>query len=487
MLIAAALAASVALGTLSQQGAGESMELRAIRFWAPSAAVTDALVLVTVPYTLATPTGIGADAHIAYDVQVKVTDDKGLVLVTQEWPRRAAAALRRPGATGMEQLELPLKPGRFTLLVTVTDSVTGRSTTDSLHLDAYAGAPAASDLLLATSMRVAPVGDSTSYPGEMARGAYRFVSSPLVRIDITRPNLAFLMEAYSAQAAKTDLRLSLKTLDGKPFYTFPPQEKEIPAGGGNISGMLPLEGLPAGDYLLSAQMTLGGRTVEREARFKVSEAEAALQRTLASNEAASGLDSVYFMSLPEDSLDADAEVLEIYPGVKKQELAVYDKESLTPGAKRKFLIEFWASRDLDRRTPVNEERVRFYQQVGYANAHYGERGRVGWKTDRGRIFAKFGTPTDSLDRPIDGKAPPYLVWKYTRGKPRWFIFTDRSNNGNYTLLTTNENTELRAPENIVVETLTPEVCKDVAIWLGLQANYFTRNVRALGDTTSFRE
>jgi GWxTD domain-containing protein len=489
VLIAAALAASVATGGLAGQQAGEGLQLRAIRFWAPTAAITDALVMVNVPYALATPTGIGADAHIAYDVTVKVTDDKGLVLATQQWPRRAAAALRQPGATGMEQLELPLKPGRYTLTVSVKDSVSGRTTTDSLRLDGYASEPAASDLLVATSMRLAPPNDTTSYPGEMSRGAYRFYSSPVVHIDITRPNLAFLMEAYSPDATRTDLRLSLKTTDGKQFYTFPPQQKDIPAGGGNVSGVLPLEGLPAGQYVLSAQMTLAGRTVEREAPFMVSEAEAALQRTIASNEAASGIDSIYFQSLPEDSLDADAEVLQIYPGVKKSELSVYDKESLTLGAKRKFLIEFWSQRDADKRTPVNEERIRFYQQVGYANAHYGEQGRLGWKTDRGRVFAKFGTPTDSLDRPIDGKAPPYLVWKYTRGKLRWFIFTDRSNNGNYTLLTTNETTELRAPANLVVETMTPEVLRDVAIWLGLQPNYFTQNLNfGVGaDTTFIRE
>jgi GWxTD domain-containing protein len=489
VLIAAALVATLASGGLAQHQAGNSLELRAIRFWSPGNGVTQALVLVDVPYALSTPTGIGADAHIAYDVSVKVRDSKGLVLATQEWPRRAAAALRQPGATGLEQLEIPLSPGKYTLVVSVTDSVSGRSTTDSLALDGYASAPGASDLLLATQMRVAPMNDTTSYPGEMSRGALRFYSAPVVRIDITRPNLAFMMEAYPTEAVKTDLRLSLRTPDGKSFYSFPPQPQDIPAEGKVIRGMLPLEGLPAGDYVLNAQMTLGGKTVERNAPFVVSEAEAALARTVASNEAASGIDSVYFLSLPEDSLDADAEVLQIYPGVRKAELNVYDRDQLTLGAKRKYLIEFWASRDPDKKTPVNEERVRFYQQVGYANAHYGERGRVGWKTDRGRVFAKFGTPSDSLDRPIDGRAPPYLVWKYTRGKLRWFIFTDRSNNGNYSLLTTNETTEIRAPANLVVEIMTPEVLQDVAIWLGLQPRYFLQglNLGVGADTTSIRE
>ena len=68
-------------------------------------------------------------------------------------------------------------------------------------------------------------------------------------------------------------------------------------------------------------------------------------------------------------------------------------------AKRRFLTEFWKRRDPTAGTAENERREQFYQAIAYADANYkepGKRAADGWRTDRGRIYAKNGTPDDVL-------------------------------------------------------------------------------------------
>src|SRR6185312_504764 len=117
----------------------------------------------------------------------------------------------------------------------------------------------------------------------------------------------------------------------------PVLQKTLPAGGGIIASQFSLEGLPPGDYLLKAALTVNGKTAERQAPFAVNAVETALARNMASSDANKGLDEVYFNSLPEDSLDAAAEELELIPEVTRRELATYKKDELSLAAKRRFL------------------------------------------------------------------------------------------------------------------------------------------------------
>ena len=94
------------------------------------------------------------------------------------------------------------------------------------------------------------------------------------------------------------------------------------------------------------------------------------------------------------------------------------------------------------------------------------RGRqeLGWQTDRGRIYAKYGAPDDRLRRVQSGGAPPYEVWRYTRGRPRYFIFADRTGIGGYNLIHTNDLQENGIPS--WQEVLTPDAVRDIGQFLG---------------------
>ncbi|HPF62037.1 MAG TPA: GWxTD domain-containing protein [Gemmatimonadales bacterium] len=458
---------SLLLALATSQQAAPQLAVRAVRFYAPASGETSVLALLQVPYMLAEPAG----DRIAWQTTVTVEDGQGTTLFREQWYSGAPASFRIPEAYGMEPLRFPaMKPGHYLLRVTVADSLTGRSTSTTAEIDGFAEAPLLSDLLIASRMRIVAPQDTTTLAGEVARGSMRFVTTPQLTLDALTPLLAFMLEAYTDAEATATTRLSITPQDGgEAIYTLAPFEQTVPAGGGVIRGQFPLEGLGEGRYLLVAEVTTHGQTVRRTAPFAVGSLEAAMARELAQKTAERGLDETFFGAMPEDELDAAAEVLQVL--AKPDELAVYQARgdgALTVAAKRQFLIQFWAQRDDTPATAVNETRMRFYDAIEYANAQYGEGGRnaqPGWKTDRGRIFVKFGRPDDVQAWTLGQGAPPFEIWRYTQGRNRFFVFADRNNFGHYTLIKTNDLSETSAPN--WCEILTPLVVqRDVEPFLG---------------------
>jgi hypothetical protein len=70
----------------------------------------------------------------------------------------------------------------------------------------------------------------------------------------------------------------------------------------------------------------------------------------------------------------------------------------------------------------------------------------GWRTDRGRIYIRYGRPDDVLRRPKPRSTSPYEVWKYTRGQPRKYVFLDATRFGNFQLIWTDDVTEVGKPD-----------------------------------------
>jgi GWxTD domain-containing protein len=476
MLMAAIIAAASLAGQATTQSGGSAIQMRTVRFWLGQVGnqkKTSVLATVEVPYSIATPVGTGPGAYIAYTVVIRVKSEDGTLLDADRWTRHAPAALRDENASGLETLNFGVVPGHYWLEAEVTDSATGKTVSDSSRFDGYPSSPGASDLLLASRMRQVPASDTSVDVGEMARGDYRFATAPSLHIDLTQPTMGLLMEAYTPEAASATLAVTVAMADGTDLVPLLPKVQSIPAGGGIMANEFSLEGLPAGQYLLKANLTMNGKTIERQAPFTVNPEQVALERSVSQVAANRGLDAVYFNSLPEDSLDAYAEVLTLVPNVTGRELAPYKKDELSLAAKRNFLIEFWATRDDIKSTPENEYRMAFYDKIGYADSHFGTRFVPGWKTPMGRIYAKYGAADDSTSSHMSGRGIPYTVWRMTHGKPMWFIFGDRSNTGSFVLLRAKDFLEQGTPGWRVVEGgVSAEAAHDIAQWLGLPQNYF---------------
>ena len=112
-----------------------------------------------------------------------------------------------------------------------------------------------------------------------------------------------------------------------------------------------------------------------------------------------------------------------------------------------FIEQFWLRRDPDPDTPENEYKEEYYQRIQYANEKFSS-GIPGWRTDRGRIYVKFGKPDEieahpsggSYDRPTyEGGGStttyPFETWWYRYiegvGSDVEIEFVDPSGTGEY--------------------------------------------------------
>jgi len=240
----------------------------------------------------------------------------------------------------------------------------------------------------------------------------------------------------------------VKTLGGRQIIETTPPRVAIDSGGGATQGILDLAGLPPGDYRLDLTLTTRDSQVARGAPFGMAGFETA-RRVAEAARAGEGsvrapAASDTFGSLGEAALDSL--YLPLMYLMKPEEQNVYP--GLTVDGKRSYLRRFWASRNTTPGAGQNEAMERFYQYVKDANNRFRE-GSVsaipGWRTDRGRIFMKYGPPDETLSRPQSGPTRPYEVWKYARGRARRFIFMDLSQFGNYALIWTDEPREPSRP------------------------------------------
>jgi len=385
-----------------------------------------------------------------------VRDSANLQLVEQSWTRSLPARmLGTARGSSLEHFMFAASPGTYTVEVTVHDSASGRVTREQMPLTAYAGKPVASDLLLATGMRAGTGGggDTTLSAGELRKGSLIIEAALRPLLTPQQAQLGYYVEWYGAKQAAETAGVSVRILraDGGAIVTTPAQQVPFGVGGGVTRAMIDLAGLPAGDYGFEVVVQAKDTTVTRRAPFRMG-----------------GLESVALTAPPPplDVFEAKTEAqLDTMYGplvylMSSDETGIYS--TLTVEGKRTFLRRFWGKRDPSPGTPANELQSSFYARIAEANRRYREGGAAeipGWRTDRGRIFVRYGPPSEVLQRPQAPNTLPYEVWKYTTGRLLKYVFMDLTQFGNYALIWTDDRREPSRPN--WQSLLGPEAVEDV--------------------------
>ena len=455
-MAARSAAVVVAVLALSQEPGG--VQVSVVRFYRSANALTlvDAFCRVPVSAVSALSSG-GASAGAAYGVSVVVHDSAGTELTSQTWSQTVPRSLLGvSGASLVEHFAFAAPRGAYVIDVAVTDSATGRVSHARAGVSTFAGPPAASDLLLAAGLRVAAgSADTLARGGEIRKGDVFVETSGRPVLTPERSQLGYYLELYPERPETAKVAARVRSTTGAEIVATPPQRLPLAAGGGVTRGLLDLGGLPPGAYRLEVTATVAGHELARSAEFGMAgfATEAAIA---AAAPAARPADR--FASLAESQLDSlYAPLLYL---MSEDEQGIYS--SLTVDGKRSFLRRFWAKRDPTPGTPRNEEEERFYGGITEANRRFHEGGAAeipGWRTDRGRIFIRYGSPDEVLSRPQAGSTAPYEVWKYTRTRARKFVFYDVTRFGNYALIWTDERREPSRPN--WRELLGPQAVEDV--------------------------
>src|SRR6185312_13544322 len=333
------------------------------------------------------------------------------------------------------------------------------------EIDALSDTSQASDLLIAPQMRLVSAADTLPKPGEFRAGSSLVTAAAQVIVTPLRTKVFYLLEAYSDREANGTMSVSVVDSGGKSIVRTPPVAVAVAAGGSILKGQVDLAGLPPGPYAMVADLHFGDRSVKRSADLVMAPLGEALARDTSRRASERVTDEGYFASLPVSDLDKAEEPLTYI--AKSGDLSAWN-DKLTPAAKRRFLTQFWMARDPTPGTPRNERREAFYEAINYANKTYREGGRnpqAGWRSDRGRIYAKYGAPDDVWRRQQEGRAPPYEVWSYATKKGGYYIFADRSGFSAYTLIYSNDLKEPGLPG--WAEMLGAPAVQDISRWLGV--------------------
>jgi len=441
VLAAAAVAVPIA-ASVPQSEPG--LVLRAVRFYRPDHDRTRVKGLVQIPFSIIQSPGTSA-GPVNYTVDVRVLDSSGLTLYQQSWRSRARAPRGLSDAYTVEIVDFALAPGKYRLEVGVEDSISGRKANRGIVLEALSQADRASDLLVAPEIRVATADDTVPRPGEFRTGNHLVTAVAHVLLTPLRAKVYYLLEAYSDSGETGTMSVAIRDSSGKVSINTPEVPVAVTAGGSVLNGQLDLTGLPVGGYTMMATLRLGGQTIERSAEISMAGLQETLARDSARRQAERVTDEGYFAAMSDAELDqVQAPLMYV---AEPRELSSWS-DDLSLDAKRRFLANFWKKRDPSPGTPKNERREAFYGAVAYANRAYREGGRnpvLGWRSDRGRIYAKNGAPDEVLRRQQEGRAPPYEVWNYARGQGHYYIFADRSGFGAYALINTNDRQDSALP------------------------------------------
>jgi GWxTD domain-containing protein len=162
------------------------------------------------------------------------------------------------------------------------------------------------------------------------------------------------------------------------------------------------------------------------------------------------------------SESAPVDVSEVYADFTKEDLenefqmakyiAIREEEKVFKNlenaeAMKKFLTEFWRSRDYSQNKPVGTSRQEYLRHVEYANTNFRSMGKPGWKSDRGRVLLLYGEPDEYERFPSSMNALPYIVWIYHNLEGgQQFIFSDLDGFGEYQLIHSTYRKELQNPD-----------------------------------------
>jgi GWxTD domain-containing protein len=397
---------------------------------------------------IALPVRAGTGLSNTVQVELVVRDSASKELHREAWTdtisdRLLALARARGNAEFTRLVSFAVRPGRYTVLTRVARGAQRDSA--QVALQGFAQAPIISDALVSSRIRALGANEQAG-AAELKKGRFAIETGPHITIPATDPTLWYYLELYpvSPAAANVELEFAVaRTSGGAPLFR---TQRPIALGerGGVDAARLPLQGLPPGDYALTVTAKAGPRSEQRKAAFSMGSVQEA---PVVVTPAAAGAENVLFEKYfapgvrPDDMINRMIEALSLASPGESVPAATMQ---LPIDAKRRYLARFWSRIPDPRPTTTPHELLEEYAgRVDFVVREYVEKdiGRSGVRTDRGRIYMKYGSPDAKQLLPMQGSRA-VEVWKYTRNRALKFAFLDETGISNFRLVYTTDPTEV---------------------------------------------
>lgn len=105
------------------------------------------------------------------------------------------------------------------------------------------------------------------------------------------------------------------------------------------------------------------------------------------------------------------DVASLYPigSRQEQEFFLQRMKKVPLDQLQRYFYSFWMKRNpSDPEGAWNE----YKEKLAYVQAHYGSTVIKGYRTDRGRVYLRYGAPTHVTSEPFDPASYPYEIWHY---------------------------------------------------------------------------
>ena len=442
LLLSSAQGASpILLAAQNAPPAPEAARIRVARFYMMGDGKTRVDAVIGVP--------VRGETDRNPQVELTVKDSKGQVLFRESWTdtisdRLAQVAKTRAGTETTVPVTFAVQPGTYSVTVAVTRG-TQRDSSQQTFIG-FGTQPLISDVLVTNRVRALADGEQPT-SAEVRKGRLAIETGTRTIVLPTEPKLSYYLELYPVGGAPVDEELEFRIVrasGGDPLFRTQ-RPLKVNERGGVDAGSIPVQGLPPGDYKLVISAKLGDRTEQREAAFTMgSMADAPVLVTTVTGGTASEADLIdrYFSPTVRNDSSIN-QLVEALTLASPGESVPRNTTQLPVEAKRRFLGRFW-SRMPDRvpGTPQHELLEEYIGRVDFVAKNFTEKeiGRSGVRTDRGRIYLKFGPPDAKQPLPMQGNKA-VEVWKYTRARNLKFAFLDETGFSNFNLIYTTDPNE----------------------------------------------
>jgi len=244
------------------------------------------------------------------------------------------------------------------------------------------------------------------------KGNIKILPNPSLKVERAKSIMGIYYEVYNTREDSTSYDIYVKILDslGNTIKNFDPMRREKVGKETYDAIALNIQALKEGRYKLFIRVK-DNSTNEEDTAYK----------------------DFYVFKKPKKEVFSRRYDTLFYLWASREEITQYKR--LTEKGKRFFLERFWSTHD------YNE----FEKRIMIAETSYRVGGLHGWETDRGKIYIKYGNPSEVEKKSFGEGFIAYEHWHYYEGNMH-FVFADKKGTGEFELIFSSEEPFLNDPK-----------------------------------------